>query len=101
MSVTRVRGDSYPIDATLKINGVPINLTGSTVRFSYKSRSKLNTVTLNGEISEDIIGKVSFIPGESDFSISGIYDFDIERDYNGIKTTHLVGTLVLTNDITK
>lgn len=100
MSVTfsRIRGDNYPITATIKVNGELIDLTGSTMTFSYKSdsetkRSIIGTLTGNK-------GEVEFYPAAEDLQVAGKYLFDIQREIGGIISTHLRGTMLLEDDIT-
>ena len=100
--ITRVRGDNYPIEAILTINKAPINLTGATVSFSYIKTNPIGTAkTINGTIVDAPNGKVMFSPTSTDFSEAGSFKYDIQHTLNGITTTHLLGVLILEDDITK
>lgn len=99
--INRVRGDTYPVEATLKINGLPVNLTGAIVNFSYKKVGDPQIKTILGVHDNSTNGIVVFTPTADDFTIAGTYDFDIERYQDGIKITHIIGRLVLADDITK
>jgi len=100
MSVTfsRVRGDNYPITATIKVNGKLIDLTGSIMTFSYKSNSEAKR-SINGTLTQNK-GEVEFYPAAEDFQVAGKYQFDIQREIGGIISTHLRGTMLLEDDIT-
>ncbi len=100
MSVTfsRIRGDNYPITATIKVNGELIDLTGSTMTFSYKSGSEAKK-SIDGSLTANK-GEVEFYPDATDFQIAGQYLFDIQREIGGIISTHLRGTMLLEEDIT-
>ena len=101
MSITlnRVRGDNYPLYAIIKVNGDPIDLASSTVTFSY-SNSDNPKRSIHGNIIPDKIGEVIFYPTSDDFQVSGIFKFDIQREVAGIVSTHMLGTLILNDDIT-
>ena len=101
MIVTRKRGDTYPIQAVIKINGEPIDLTGSDVKFSFKpSDGNGSVTTIMGVISSDEVGVVMFTPTVTDFSVSGKYLFDIQRSDGSVIATHLSGILLLEGDVT-
>jgi hypothetical protein len=101
ITITRVRGDNYPIEAMITINGEAVDLTGSTMTFSFRDyEDKTAPVTsINGDIDPDTVGKVLFRPTVADMSNTGQYKFDIQRENGGIYATHLTGTLILTDDV--
>jgi len=101
MIITRVRGDNYPIEATLKVNGTAVNLAGSTVTFSYIKDGSQTSQSIAGVIISAVAGTVQFLPTVTDFIEDGKYRFDIQRLSSGIKTTHTIGELIIQNDITK
>ena len=101
MIITRKRGDTYPIKAVIKINGEPIDLTGSDVKFSFKPSDGSGSVTtITGVISSGEVGVVMFTPTVTDFSVSGKYFFDIQRSIGSMVATHLSGILLLEDDVT-
>jgi len=101
MSVTinRKRGDNYPIGATIKINGEAVDLTGSEMKFSFKNSEGLVT-TVIGVIDVDAVGVVNFTPTVEQMAISGQYQFDIQREIDTVVSTHLSGTMLLSDDVT-
>jgi hypothetical protein len=100
MALTRVRGDTYPIEAIIKVDGEPIDLTGSTLTFSMRNVEDSNIISINGIINTNEIGRVSFTPSPQDVANVGEYIIDIQREYNGIIATHIVDRMTLTQDVT-
>lgn len=103
--IRRVRGDTYPIIATLsittdKVKTIP-DLTGSTVILSYKKIESDVLRSITGEIVDAVGGIVKFTPTEFDFTDPGVYAFDIQRINDGIKMTHVLDRLIIDDDITK
>ena len=99
--IIRKRGDNYPIVASIKVNGVAIDLTNSSVKFSFKLTDGSGVVTtLQGDNDADIVGQVSFAPTELAMDVEGQYYFDIQRVEGGITSTHLSGTMLLQGDVT-
>ena len=102
MKITRVRGDNYPIVVTLKVNGVAIDLTGSVIKLSYKNKSgDVTTSQIVGTITDALNGVVEFHPLATDFTVAGQYIYDIQREFSGTITTHILETLTLIDDVTK
>lgn len=103
-NIKRVRGDNYPIIAVLSTttDGVKTitNLTDATVVFSYE-KSGLPTASIAGTITDALNGVVQFLPVATDFTEAGTYRYDIQRIAGTIKTTHVVGQLVLEDDVGK
>jgi len=100
-TIKRVRGDNYPIEATLKVNGVAVDLTGSTVTFSYLKSGATTAVSISGTITNAPAGKVQFLPLSTDFIEVGTYKYDIQRVASGITTTHVIGQLIIEDDVSK
>jgi len=101
VTITRKRGDTYPIEATIKINGELVDLSGSVMKFSFKPSDGSGTVTtIDGVLSTTELGKVIFTPTENDMAVAGKYLFDIQRSNGGIIATHLSGMLLLEGDVT-
>ena len=102
MLIKRQRGDNYPIKATLSINNMPIDLTGSDVVFSFKLKDveDATPTTIVGTLGTTK-GEVSFYPTEEEMSVSGTYLYDIQRIYDNIVATHLSGIMVLSEDVSK
>lgn len=99
--ITRKRGDTYPIVANIKVNGASVDLSGSTVKFSFKPSDNTGSVTtINGVLNTEVVGEVSFTPTALDVGAEGQYLFDVERtDSGGAIATHLSGTLLLQGDV--
>lgn len=100
-TIKRTRGDTYPMTATLKVNGVVVDLTGSAVTFGYIKDGDTASKTIGGVISDAINGVVQFTPTAEDFTIAGTFKYDIQRVTGTVKTTHLKGQLILEDDVTK
>lgn len=101
-SISRVRGDNYPIEAVIKVNRSPIDIEdGSVITFSYRLKTGGESKQIVGTPTQGQVGYVKFFPSDTDFQVSGIYDCDIQRTIEGVKTTHFIGTLSLTEDVTK
>jgi len=101
MTITRTRGDNYPIEATIKINGVVVNLTGSVLVFSYIKDDEVTPSAIAGVIVSPTAGTVMFTPTVTDFTKAGTYRYDIQRISGGVVTTHAIDTLILIDDVTK
>ncbi len=96
---TRIRGDDYPILITFSVNGTPVDLTGSVVKFSYKNADN-ETRTITGSNTENI-GEAEFIPESGvDFMVAGTFVYDIQRFAGGYTYTHEKGTLLIDDDVT-
>lgn len=97
--MVRYRGDSYPFEAIIKMNGIVVDLTDATVTFSYKEKSTVRKIA--GVITSAVEGKVEFVPTATDFQVSGTYQYDIQRSQNGFVYTHGRGTIQILDDINK
>ena len=101
MTITRKRGDNYPIKATIKVNGEAIDLTGSIVTFSFKLLEDSTDIptSIVGDMDLDNIGVITFSPTVEQMDTVGAYKFDIQRVSNSIVATHLSGILLLDDDV--
>jgi hypothetical protein len=100
-TITRYRGDTYPISATIKVNGEPIDITGSTIVFSFSDLEDTPTIiSINGVLEDPENGIVRFDPSPTDFDTVGTYKYDIQRTQDGYISTHAVGRLEIVGDIT-
>ena len=98
-TINRTRGDDYDIVATIKVDGVAIDLADSELKFSYKNADETGK-TILGAIG-GAIGEVTFSPQTGvDFMVEGVFSFDVQRIAGGKTYTHLQGTLLLNGDIT-
>ena len=96
-TITRFRGDTYPLIVTLTTDGVPVDLTGTTITFSVDFNTP---VALVGTLVDAVNGQASFdldVPG---IEYAGSYDFDISVDDTQYITTYVKGLLVLEPDVT-
>jgi hypothetical protein len=100
-TINRIRGDNYAIIATLKVNGTAVDLTGSTVTFSYVKSGTTTPTSIDGLITDVANGVVQFLPSATDFQEVGTYRYDIQRVTGGIKTTHVIGQLSIEDDVSK
>jgi len=105
MSITfsRVRGDNYPIEASITVNGKAVDLAGSTMTFSFISidaDAEIEPpIEIFGVLDPDNVGKVLFTPTATQMNKVGQYNFDIQRENGGVIATHLTGTMLLTLDV--
>lgn len=100
MNLQRVRGDTYNIKATLKVNSTPVDLRLCTIKFSYINEETREVRTIIGTGTE--AGEATFNPSTGDFQNVGLYSYDIEVTMqNGEKTTFIIGKLNIIDDITK
>jgi hypothetical protein len=83
------------------VNGAAIDLTGSTVTFSYVKIGTTTPASIDGLIMDAVNGVVQFLPSVTDFQEVGTYLYDIQRVSSGIKTTHVVGQLIIEDDVNK
>ena len=97
-TLIRVRGDNYPVSVTFSVNDVPIDLTGSVLKFSYKNDDEV-AKTITGSPTSDV-GIAEFIPDVGDFLVEGTYNYDVQRVAGGYTYTHLKGLLIIEGDIT-
>jgi hypothetical protein len=74
----RKRTDTYPITATLKSNGVAVNLTGYTVTINIVDRATGAVKVANGSatITDAVNGRVSYTPSAGDFDTASSYDVE-------------------------
>ena len=102
-TIERKRGDNYPIVASIKVNGTPIDISdgGVVIKFSFKLADGSGDVTtVVGVKNAEVVGEVSFTPTVTEMSVAGHYTYDIQRDDNSVIATHLSGTMLLSDDVT-
>ena len=78
----RKRTDTgYPITATLKANGVVVDLTGSTVAIWLRDRNTQVVKVSGGSctIVSPTAGTVSYTPASTDVDTSGSYDVEFKQ----------------------
>lgn len=96
MEITRYKGDTDPIVFTIKKNGVPLDITGSSFTLSYGGAS--GTVTLPGTLLEPTGGKVSFAVGAGDFPTVKIYKYKVVKTDGSIVKTIIKSSVVIIDD---
>lgn len=98
--VKRVRGDTYPIEATLKVNSIPIVLgINDEISFNYTTNTVGAIKTIIGVIDALTVGKVVFTPTVGDFSEAGGFKCDIQRKVGTVISTHLLSPLLIEADV--
>lgn len=79
---SRKRTDTgYPITATLKANGVAVDLTGSTVYIALRNR-QTGEIKVNESIctvTSAVNGQVSYSPLSTDVDTAGVYDVEFKQ----------------------
>lgn len=76
----RKRTDTYPINATLKSNGVAINLAGYTVTINIVDKDTRVAKVTNGacSITDAANGRVRYTPIAADVNTSSSYDVEFK-----------------------
>jgi len=97
-TLRRIRGDNYPIEITFSVNDKLVDLTGSTLTFSYKNANNAPK-SIVGTPTEKF-GTAIFVPSDTDFLVAGTFDFDVQRVAGGYTYTHLTGILLIKDDVT-
>ena len=95
--ITRYKGDTYSIEATISKDNIPIDFTaGATASFSYaKGEVYTSILGLNGTVD----GEISF-PFPADVR-AGKYSYDIQVTSSaGEIRTYVKDSLVIEDDIT-
>jgi len=74
----RKRTDTYPITATLKSNGVAVNLTGYTVTVNVVDRATGTVKISNASVSitDAVNGRVSYPPISTDVDTIASYNVE-------------------------
>lgn len=98
MTITRYKGDTYPIVANLKANNLAYDLTGSTVKFKYYSQQNPAKI-IDGNITNALQGEVMFLPTLEDFQTAGNFTYEVEYRLGDIIITFIVGTLSLKKNL--
>lgn len=96
--IVRYRGDTYPMNVTIKENGLPLNLFGLEVIMTIKFKTPVELSTTVTDISN---GKVKINFNEEDVQHNGEFEYDIvvvDVDY---QTTFVKNIIEFTDDINK
>jgi hypothetical protein len=103
-----VSGDTWQMGwQILDANGVPLDLTGASVRLHIRTKSgqlMLNASTTNGKITVDgPNGRIDLNVPYSETSIqAGTYLFDLEVTHsNNVRVTYDKGEWVVLHDMTR
>jgi hypothetical protein len=105
--ICRKRGDTYPIEITVKDKktGLVLDVTGNTFTLSVSEEDApigaAYAFQSTGTITDAVNGVVEFAITASDANRVGVFYFDVEMAAGTIKTTILGGTFSLFQDITK
>jgi len=109
--ITWYRGDSYPLELTIKdkSSGLVIDLTGYSFKFTVDSKENPADETTNLFVVDGVLdgdpttGKISFTPTASNTDLSPkdyYYDVQMTDASNNIRTI-AKGRFKITQDITK
>lgn len=96
MEITRYKGDTDPIVFTIKKNGVPLDITGSSFSLFYGDGT--GTVTLPGTLIEPTSGKVSFAVAGTDFQTVKIYKYKVVKTDGSIVKTIIKSSVIIVDD---
>ena len=109
-AITLYRGDSYPINFTIKdsATGLPVDLAGSTLKLTVdrKQNPTDNTTKLfecMGVLDATVpaTGKVSFTPTALNTATAGNFYYDVQRTAGAQIRTLVKATFVIQQDISK
>ena len=100
-TITRKRGDNYPIGFVFTINGEAVDLTGNTIKFSFKNDEIDTPITIIGDIDVEVKGRAVFSPTVEEMGVVGQYTFDFQREIDGVVYTHASGIMLLQQDVTQ
>lgn len=107
MQIIRKRGDTYPDELTISLNGAIADLTGCTLVMTLNTlRNPPDDTTqvyqLSGIITDPAEGKVKFAPTLEQSNQVGSFFYDIQlTDSLGIIRTIIDGIYEYKQDITK
>lgn len=96
MEITRFKGDTDPIVFTIKKNGVPLDITGSSFNLYYGGST--GTVTLVGTLLEPTLGTVSFTVAPTDFPTVKIYKYKVVKTDGTIVKTIIKSSVIIIDD---
>lgn len=96
MEITRFKGDTDPIVFTIKKNGVPLDITGSSFNLFYGGST--GTVTLPGTLLEPAAGKVSFAVGALDFQTVKTYKYKVVKTEGSVVKTIIKSSIIIIDD---
>lgn len=106
--ITRKRGDTYPITGTVKLNDLPLDVTGCSFVLTVDPEPEPvtaanNLFSLTGALAEPLTGEISFpITEEQADQTPGDYYHDIQMiDAQGKKRTIALDGFSFVQDITK
>jgi len=106
-AITRKRGDTYPLEFTIKGDGVPLNITSCTFKLTVDSRKDPTDETTKlftwiGSIVSAPAGTVQFLPILADVDHVGKFYFDLQMiDSAGFIITVEKDKWTFEQDITK
>ncbi len=96
-AIKRFRGDTYPLIVTLKENGSPVDLNGSTVKMTIGLSTP---VTITGTLNDAAGGVVQFDFDQASVGTAGRFSYDIQVDDGSYITTYVKDVFELVEDVT-
>lgn len=106
-TITRKRGDTYPINIAVLADGVALDVTGCTFILTVDpskapTDSSANLCALAGTVISGPAGTVRFTPTAGNMDHVGKFFYDVQMtDGTGFIRTVDAGAFVLQQDITK
>ena len=105
-TISRFRGDTYPIPFTAKVNGTPIDITGYAFVMSLSTKENPSAADyvwqIGGTIDDTTNGRGHFDLTEQQADQVGNFYYDVQvTDAAGKRHTPRKGRMVFTQDITK
>lgn len=95
-SITRFRGDTYPLIVTLKENSLAVDLTTAVIKMSIKYST---SITITGTVTDASNGIVQFDFEPGDVDSVGRFAYDIQVEDGGYITTYVKDIFELIEDI--
>jgi len=98
--LTVVKGDyGYTLNFTITNNGVAYNITGGTVLFKYRLRGSSSTVSKTCSLLIPENGTCSYTVANTDFSVAGIYEWELEATVGSKVLTHKGSNIVVVDEL--
>ncbi len=96
-TITRFRGDTYPLIVTLKENGTAVDLTTATVKMTIGLQTP---VTISAAITDAAGGVAQFDFDDASVGTAGRFSYDIQVEDGGYITTYVKDIFDLVEDVT-
>ena len=106
-TITRKRGDTYPIEILVTSNDAPLDVAGCTFKLTVDpsktpTDNTANVIALTGSLVSGETGRVNFPLTDGQADHLGKYYYDVQMtDAGGIIRTIMADKFIWVQDITK